>query len=244
MTNFLDSLVQNVSGLSPASVSLMALAGLIVGIAPGSYPLLAVGAGLSTGSKTGGGGARSRTLFLASGFVLGIALVDAAMGALFGLLGFVVLRTLAVAMMPLYFALSLVLLVMGLALLRIINVNFRVLYAAPRAVKGFWSALALGIPFGLSTCPACTPLVLPVMLAAGASGDAMMGATLLFVFGLARGVPIVLVGAVADLLPRFFPVMFWMPRIERVGGGLLIIAAAAFAYQGGVYAGWFPPVPI
>lgn len=133
---------------------------------------------------------------------------------------------------------------MGLALLRVISVNFRVLYAAPRAVTGFWSALALGVPFGLSTCPACTPLVLPVVLAATTSADPMMGAALLFAFGVARGIPIVMVGAAADLLPRLFPVMFWMPVIERVGGGLLLVAAAAFAYQGGVYAGWFPPLPL
>ncbi len=100
MTDFLDSLVQDIAILSPMSVLLMAAAGLVVGIAPGSYPLLAVGAGLSAGSKPAGAAARSRTLFLAGGFVLGIALVDAVMGGLFGLVGFVVLRSLAALMMP------------------------------------------------------------------------------------------------------------------------------------------------
>jgi cytochrome c-type biogenesis protein len=82
------------------------------------------------------------------------------------------------------------------------------------------------------------------MLAAAASADAMMGAVLLFVFGIARGIPIIAIGAAADLLPRMLPASLWMRRIERAAGVVLLVASAAFGYQAGVYAGWVPPVPI
>lgn len=241
---FLDAWVQGISGLTASAIGLMALTGLIVGLAPSSYPLLAVGAGFATGTTVEGPATRSRAVLLASGFVLGIALIDAAVGALFGLLGFAVLRVLAGLMIPVYFALSLLLLLMALALLRVITIDLRILYATPKPVGGFWRAVVLGVPFGLSTCPACTPLILPVMLAAAASADAMMGAVLLFIFGIARGIPIIAVGAAADLLPRMLPASLWMRRIERAAGILLLLASAAFGYQAAVYAGWVPPVPI
>ncbi len=239
----LESIVGDISGLTPASILLMALAGLLVGIAPGSYPLLAAAAGLAAGSYPDDETRlRNRGFYLASGFVLGIALVDAALGALFGLFGFVILRALAAFMAPVYFLLALALVVLGLALLRVIRLRLRLLYASPRPVNGFGAAFLLGIPFGLSTCPACTPLILPVLMAAAGSGDALMGAALLFVFGLTRGVPILIVGAATKSLARLPSVMMWVPRVERIGGVLLFVAAAAFAYQGGVYAGWLPPL--
>ena len=40
-------------------------------------------------------------------------------------------------------------------------------------------------------CPACTLLLLPVVAAAAATADPVMGAVLMFLFGLARGIPIV-----------------------------------------------------
>ena len=240
--SFLDAWMQDISALTLSAIGLMAVAGLIVGVAPSSYPLLAVGAGISAGSTADAPIRRTRAMFLAAGFVLGIATVDAALGALFGLLGFVVLEVLATLMTPVYFALSLLLLVMGLALLRVITIDLRVLYATPKAVTGFWRSFALGIPFGLSSCPACTPLLLPVMFAAASTGDALMGGALLLVFGLARGIQIVAVVGAADLLPRLFPIALWMPRIERIAGVLLLVASAAFGYQAGVYAGWLPPL--
>jgi cytochrome c-type biogenesis protein len=239
----LESILGGITGLTPAGIGLMALAGLVVGVAPSSYPLLAAAAGFSAGGQAAlRRPAPNRGVWLASGFVLGVALVDAALGALFGLFGFAVLRALSPYMAHTYFLLSLVLLLLALAMLRIVRVNLRLVYASPRAVDSFGAAFLLGIPFGLSTCPACTPLLLPVLMTAAASGDAIMGAALLFVFGIARGIPILLVGAATGLLTRLGSAMLWVPRIERAAGVLLLIAAAAFAYQAAVYAGWLPRV--
>lgn len=239
----LESILGDISGLTPAGVALMALAGLLVGIAPSSYPLLAAAAGFSAGGQAAAVRPKyNRGILLAAGFVLGVALVDAALGALFGLFGFAVLRVLSPYMAHTYVVLSIVLLLLGLAMLRVIRVNFRFVYATPRAVNTFGAAFLLGIPFGLSTCPACTPLLLPVLMTAAGSGDAAMGAALLFVFGIAPGIPILLVGAATGLLNRLGSAMPWVPRIERAAGIMLLIAAVAFAYQAGVYAGWLPRV--
>jgi len=237
-----ESLAQEIGSLSLTAVVLMALVGLLVGVAPGSYPLLAAASGLVAGQSQGRSPHRFRALFLAAGFALGIATVDAIFGALFGMFGFLVLRILSPLMVYAYIALSVVLAFLGLALLRVVRVNLRLLYAAPRPVSSFWAAFLLGLPFGLSTCPACTPLILPVLMTAAGTGDAWMGGILLFVFGLARGIPILAAGAIAGALGGMFKVMFWIRHIERVGGVLLLIAAVAFAYQAGVYANLLPRI--
>ena len=70
----LDLLLQNITGLTPLAVGLVTLAGLVVGIAPSSFPLISVAAGLavSRGSADPGGW-RGEGLWLAVGFALGIA---------------------------------------------------------------------------------------------------------------------------------------------------------------------------
>jgi cytochrome c-type biogenesis protein len=45
----LEPLLQNVSALTPLTIALVALAGLVVGIAPSSFPLMSVAAGLAAG---------------------------------------------------------------------------------------------------------------------------------------------------------------------------------------------------
>lgn len=237
----IESIIGDIATLSPAAVGLMVLAGLLVGLAPSSYPLIAVASGFTAG-ESGDDARWSRGLFLSAGFVAGIALVDAVIGALFGLFGFLVMRVLAEIMIYAYLALGLMLALVGLALLRVVRVKLRLVSPQARPARSFASAFFLGLPFGLSTCPACTPLLLPVLMAAGATGDPWMGAALLLAFGLARGVPIVAVGTAASALVRMQKVMFWVPRIERIGGLLLLAAATWFLYRGGIYAGWWHPV--
>lgn len=61
-------------------------------------------------------------------------------------------------------------------------------------------AFALRMPFGLMACPACTPLLMPLALGAAATAEPLHGATLLGVFGLGRGVPIVVLGTFTSAL--------------------------------------------
>ena len=63
-------------------------------------------------------------------------------------------------------------------------------------------ARSAAVGIALSTCPARTPLLLPVTAAAG-SADPLMGAVLMGTFGIARGVPIVIAGALAGAATQF-----------------------------------------
>ena len=236
----LQAWLDQVSLASPLGFALMALAGLVMGIAPSSYPLATVVAGYVGGQsrEEKKAGLSGRGLVLSAGFVLGLATVDAAIGVLVGFLGFVIIRALAGSLAITNLVLGMLLIVLGLALLRKIRFLLPVLSPRPHRAQTFIAAYTLGIPFGLSVCPACTPIVLPVLGAAALSGTPWLGGALLLVFALARGVPLLLVGAAAERLKDLPRVMMLAPRVERASGVLLLLAALYFLYQSAVYAGF------
>lgn len=237
--NQLEPLLENISTLTPYAIGLVALAGLVVGIAPSSFPLLSVAAGLSSGQgETKTKVRRLHGLCLSAGFALGIATADAVLGALFGFLGMAVLRTLVSFLALAYTLLAIVLIVLGLALLRVIRIVIPLLAPSTRSSKTFLGSYLLGLPFGLSTCPACTPLMLPVVAAAAFTGDPLMGATLMLTFGLARGVPVVITGTVTGSLAQFPYTGPFTRAIERAGGVMMLAAAVYFFYEAAFYAGW------
>lgn len=234
---------QAIPTISLAAFALVAAAGLLMGLAPSSLPLASVVVGSIAGQGTADTAPASRQgLLFAGGFVLGIATVDAAIGGLFGFIGDAVIRALAGSLVITNLVLAVILVVMGLALLRVIHVPWLRLKARPREVTSFGGAYALGIPFGLSTCPACTPMVLPVLGAAAATGEAWVGAALLFTFGLARGMPLLIAGAATGAAMRLHRASAWVLRIERAGGVLLLLVALYFLYQGAVATGAVPPL--
>lgn len=240
--NELRQLLETITELTPYAIALVALAGLVVGIAPSSFPLLSVAAGLSTGQdKPGGNPLHMRGLWLSAGFVLGIATVDAIVGALFGLLGFAVMRVLVSFLGLAYALLAIILTVIGLVLLRVIHIVIPMLSPSANSTKTFFGTYLLGLPFGLSACPACTPLMLPVVGAAAMTADPLMGATLMLTFGLARGIPIVLAGTIAGSLAHLRHTGTFTRSVERLGGVLMLAAAAYFFYQAAIYAGWLAP---
>ena len=239
----LEAWFQHVSVISPLGFAFVALAGLITGVAPSSLPLGSVVAGYVGGqSRDAGAIKRTAGLRLSAGFVLGLATVDAAIGIFFGFLGFTIIRILAGSLAITNLMLAVFLVVLGLALLQKIHIVIPVLRPRPRQVHSFGAAYALGIHFGLSICPACTPMVLPILGAAAVSGTPWFGGVLLLVFGLARGIPFLIVGAATEKIkavPRF---AIWVPKMERASGVLLLLAAVYFLYQSGIYAGLLAPM--
>ncbi len=238
--NGIETLLNEITTLTPYTVALVALAGLVVGIAPSSFPLISVAAGLAAGQNAPSAESRRRIdgLRLSAGFVLGIVTIDMLLGATFGFAGFAVLRVLASYLAPTYLLLAGMLIVVGLVLLRAIHIIIPTLSPSVRPARTFGGSYLLGLPFGLSTCPACTPLLFPVVAATAASGSPLMGAVLMATFGLARGIPIMVAATLAGravqlrVARRF---TFWA---ERIGAALVFAAAAYFLYQAARYGGW------
>ncbi|TIS89822.1 cytochrome c biogenesis protein CcdA [Mesorhizobium sp.] len=235
----LEQLMQEITVLTPFSVGVVALAGLVVGIAPSSFPLISVAAGLAAGkSSAADGGRRLEGLWRSAGFALGIVTVDAVLGALFGIAGFAVLRVLVHYLALAYALLAVALFAAALALLRVIHIVIPVLTPSPKLTRTFFDSYLLGLPFGLSTCPACTPLLLPVVAVAAGTTSPLLGAVFMATFGLARSIPIVVAGAVTGSLVNLRHTRQLTRWVERGGGVLMLGAAAYFAYQAAFCAGW------
>lgn len=238
----LEPLMQEITALTPYTVLLVALAGVIVGIAPSSFPLISVAAGLATGQGAASSGPRRiEGLWLSAGFVLGIVTVDTLLGATFGFAGFAALRVLASYLALTYFMLAAILIVVGLALLRLIHIVIPTLAPSPKPTRSFVGSYLLGLPFGLSTCPACTPLLFPVVAAAAGTASPLMGAVLMATFGLARGVPIMVAATVAGSAAHLTQTRAFTLWAERIGAALVFAAALYFLYQAVLYAGWLSP---
>jgi len=232
---------QTLSAASVAAFLLVVAAGLAMGVAPSSLPMYSVVVG-SVAARSGRPKGPGRALLFALGFALGIAAADALIGALFGLFGQAVIAVLGRNLVLVNLLFGLVLAAVGLAMLRVIRVPWLRLNAQPRELKSFGGAFALGLPFGFSTCPACTPMTLPILAAAAATGSLWLGAALMFAFGLARGAPLLVAAVATDLaklVPRVAPLL---PRIERVGAVLVLLAAAYFFYLSAFQAGLAPAI--
>jgi cytochrome c-type biogenesis protein len=241
---FPEQLLDQVADATPLAFLLVILAGLTMGVAPSSLPLFSVVAGWMAGRGPAEGAPRQQiagALVLTAGFVLGIASVDAVIGALFATLGFGVIRAFAANAVIMNWLVAGLLVMIGLALLRFIRIPLPVPRPSAKPAQSFAGAYLLGIPFGLSTCPACTPMVLPILGAAAATGNPLLGAALLFVFGVARGVPLLVAGTAIGGLTHVRRLSPWVPKIERAGGVLLLLAAAYFLYQGIAGFGLVPP---
>ncbi|NIR46658.1 MAG: cytochrome C biogenesis protein [Gemmatimonadetes bacterium] len=200
-------------------------AGFAMGLAPSSYALYPVIAGFVAGDEERSG---RRAVSLSAAFVVGTATVDAVLGALFGFVGGIVIEAVANYLVLWNLLAAAILTVFGLALLRLVTIRWPVVRMSWRKAHSVPGAYALGIPFGLTACPACTPMVLPMLGAAAVTGSWWFGAALMFVFGLARGLPLLLVGTGAGVLGRLQKLSRWMPRVERVAGVVLLLGAVFF----------------
>lgn len=221
--------LEALQNVSLVAFGIVFAAGFAMGLAPSSYALYPVIAGYVAGEEDERSGGRGFVLSLA--FVLGTATVDAAVGALFGFVGGVVIETVARYVVLWNAGVAALLIGFGLALLRIFRVKWPVLRITWKKAHSVPGAYALGIPFGLTTCPACTPMILPMLGAAAATGTWWFGALLMFVFGMARGLPLLLVGTGAGWFARLKAATTWVPRLQSAAGWLLLVGGAYFLFE-------------
>lgn len=223
-----EQLTAATSNGSAIALGMAALAGLVAAFGPSTFPLIPAVIGYGATLAEDRRSALSRAAMIAVGMIA----VDASLGAFAGALGEVVARTMATHLAASYALGALVALILGLRFLRVLR--FRVPSATvseARAHAPVWEPFALGLAFGVAACPACTPLLLAVLLGAVAVGKIWFGAALLAVFALMRAVPLIAVAASAAMLRRLRPIVRYAHAFDLIGGGLLVATALYFFYQ-------------
>ena len=216
--------VSELNTISPFAFVLAALAGLLLAVTPSVLAMVPVIMGyVASESDIGRGKAATRSL----AFLFGSATTFGAYGLVFGWAG----SKLAPAFGANgYLVAGIVLIVLGIILLAKVQIRLPLISAPERKVHSLGGAFALGLPFGLlgSACPCSMPVVLAMLLYAGAVGNALFGAALLFVFALFRGLPLVLAGTFTGILKDLRALARWRPWLEKGSGGVLIVMGLIF----------------
>lgn len=188
-------------------------AGLVAGLNPCCLTLYpgALGAcgALRRGSVAG-------DLVVASAFVLGVASATAALGVMAGLSG----RAMAPLGGAAGYVLAAVPLVAGLHVLGALRLPLPSFTTRAPPALGALGAVGAGAALALVVTPCSTPVLAGALATAGRTGSALDGATLLFLYGLGQGVPVLLVGfASAAVLDRIAGAR---ATLDRLTGALLV----------------------
>jgi cytochrome c-type biogenesis protein len=197
------------------------LAPCVVPLVPAYLGIVASEAG--TKHPDAGASERATSVRATAVFVLGFAVIFAALGAAAGLVG----GSLQGVQSAVQRVGGVLVLVMGFALLGIVRGPFagehRLMRVVPH-VAGPLRPFVVGVVFGAAWTPCVGPLLGAALTIAAASGEALRGTLLLIAYALGIGVPFLLASlglassaAARRRLQRIGPV------VQRVGGALLVV---------------------
>lgn len=213
-----------------AAFGIAFLGGMVAGFGPCVLPMLPAVFGYVTGqvAETPGISANwawRRGLALSATFVLGMSLLFAAIGAAAAMLG----RALLVGAWA-YYVVAAICVVLGLQMMGAINLPFdslnRFLPSRRPERRGFIGAFLFGILFGVVASPCSTPILAAIATIAATRGSVPQGALLLFVYGLGKGVPLMLLGLASGSLVVMRSLSRATGVLTKIGGAALIGVAA------------------
>ncbi len=211
-----------------AALWIVLVAGIFIGLTPGAY---LAGPAVLGYLNVGNDGRRRILIGRAGAYVIGAAIPTALFGLLVGFFGDVVLIAVGERIVLWYLLVVVVTAINGLLLTGLVVARLPSYLPRPKPVGSALGAFFLGLPLGLAACPACTPLLFPIASVAAVSGGPLYGAGLLLLFGLGRGVPI-LIGAISfaglQKLRRLIP--FGLSA-QRIAGWLLLATAGFYVLQ-------------
>jgi cytochrome c-type biogenesis protein len=177
------------------------------------------------------GGNKKQAFIYSLTFVVGLAMVMSALGAMASLMG-----TMFGDVGPYwYFFVAVILMVMGLQLTGMIKLKLG--GDAQRFIPqrtGLLGALILGMLFGLVLSPCASPVLAVILTLAAVQGQVAYGSTLLFAYALGQGTLIILAGTFTGVINNFLQSRGAQAgaRIQQVAGFLIFFAGAYMFFQG------------
>lgn len=210
------------------SFILIFLAGIGLSFTPCVYPMIPITIaviGQAAGSQVTTRNSL-KAFFLSLIYVLGLAVVYAAMGiaaastgALFGMalqnpwvIGFIVVVFVALAMS-----------MFGVYYLRVPSFISDRLGMHTR--KGFLGVFVMGLISGIVASPCIGPALASLLVYIASTGNRFLGFWMLFIFAWGLGVPLIILGTFSGAIKALPKSGMWMETVERVFGLLLLGAA-------------------
>jgi cytochrome c-type biogenesis protein len=216
---------QWLSSFSLIGYLLVFLAGVVTSIGPCNLSMAPIIIAYVGGTDSG----RKRSLALSAAFTLGTATTFTLLGLLISAVGGIFGTTKSI----LYYLVAVVCIALGLNLLGILKLNISFGGSLPERlgpVRGLGGSYLLGLVMGLVGSQCGTPILLVILSLAMASSKWLYGATLLFVYALGRGIPIILVGTFTGLITHMESFAQWNHILEKIAGVIIILMGGYFAY--------------
>jgi cytochrome c-type biogenesis protein len=206
--------VDRLNRLSFFSIATIFFAGLLTSLTPCTLSMLPITVGYIGGYQSQGKfRAAIQTGFFALGLattLTGMGIVAASLGKVYGQVGF-----------GLPIIVSLVAIVMGLNLLEILPLRFPSLGATDwinsDLPAGFRSYL-FGLTFGLIASPCSTPVLATLLAWVAATGDLIVGGSLLFAYTAGYVAPLILAGTFTATIAKLLELRQWSGWINPVSG--------------------------
>lgn len=233
--------------------------GVALNLTPCVYPLIPITVSYFGGQAVSEGApSRKRAAFRALLYVLGLALVNSALGLAAALTGGLMGEALqhpsvliAVSLIMLLFASSL----FGLWELRLPAGLMR---AASKSYSGWFGSLFMGLTLGVVAAPCLGPFVLGLLTLVARSGNAWMGFLVFFVLSLGLGAPLFFLAIFSGEIRRIPRSGEWLVWVKKLMGWVLVAMALSFirplltefvsalllavvALGAGVHLGWLMP---
>lgn len=226
MEGLMQSLEQAMSSSSLLVIPLVFIGGAATGMNPCVYPTIPVIIGYISGQKSQ---TKLRGLLLALSFVLGLAITYVVLGATIGFLGSVLGLSRSVWM----YIVAGVCILVGLNMAGLLKLDFATFAPGQSRwaeMSGFVGAVLLGMMFGLVASPCAMPILTLILAMIASKGQVAYGSTLMFVYAVGHGLPLIIIGTVAGALTSLERFTKYSVMIQRVGGWLLILVGAYFIW--------------
>lgn len=217
------------------ALPLVFVGGVLTSLTPCIYPMIPITASLVGGQSSAVTTSRWRPLTLTLSYVLGLALVYAALGLFAGLSG-----TLfgTVSTNPwLYFGMANLLVIAALAMVDVIPIRMPQGIAQRAANAGTGGQLvgtfAMGAASGLVAAPCSAPVMAAVLTWVSTTRSAVLGFVYLFVFSLGMSTLLVAVGLSAGTLSRLPRAGSWMMWVKKIFAIVMLGAAEYYLIKMG-----------
>lgn len=216
-----------------AALPVLLGAGVLASLTPCVYPMIPITAGILAGS---GAGTRSRsaTVRHTALYVLGLALVYAALGLLAGLTG-TLFGTISANPWA-YFAFGGLLLLAALAMLDVIPVaapSRLITWASRVGGQSPAGVFLMGATSGLVAAPCGAPAFAAVLTWVAGTQSPLWGFLYLFVFSLGMTALLVVVGLMSGSLAALPRAGRWMGRVKTAGGLAMLGMGAYYFFRMG-----------
>ncbi|MGB3400719.1 MAG: cytochrome c biogenesis protein CcdA [Candidatus Deferrimicrobiaceae bacterium] len=231
MQNLLDSFDAYLAAGSLLSYAAVYVGGVLVSFTPCIYPVLPITVGYIGGRSQG---SKAKGFFLSLSYVLGMAIIYAALGSVAAATGQVFGQVAANPVTNI--VVGNICILMALSLLDVFHLPVPSFLAGRPAGKrrgGILGAFVIGLASGLVVGPCTAPVLGALLVYVGAKQNVLFGTSLLFVFALGMGSLLLVIGTFTGLLANLPKSGGWTEGIKKGFGFFMILVGEYFLLEAG-----------